>query len=725
MQRPSISLAMIVKNEEHNLEALFKSIEGCFDEIHITDTGSTDGTVELAKKLGAVVHHFEWVNDFSKARNASFSHVTTDFVMWMDGDDLLLNRDAFIAWRDHAMNGADFWLATYNYAFTGKEPACSFARERVIRMSKNPQWKYFVHEGVMPAMLRGKVNANYATTWAINHNRTTQDIENDRSRNLNLFKEHEGELDSRMLYYYGKEFFEAGLIAEAIEKLKLAVGKKDLEIHDRILGIQYLCMSLMKQGEINPVYYQHVKDYATQGLLLMPQRAELFCFLGDAHIKTGQFQDAVPVLSAAKNCNNQGVQNGIASPIFTYKDVYTTWPRNQLTRIYAQQNDFKKAREEAEECLSLYPDNEEAKTLLAEINRMDFLLSTPFGEEECTDIVFTCPPMNLYEWDYDVYKQKGIGGSETALVEMADHLKKITGRRVVVFNTREKEKICNGVEYYPVTKTQEYFAKYKPALHIAWRHNIKVTNAKTYVWSHDLIPQFVQLVDRYEKVLCLSEFHKNYLHAMSGVPLDKIIVTRNGINPDRFRDQIQKKVKGKIVYSSSPDRGLDQALRVMDHVVKEIPEAKLHVYYGFDNMEKMGMKAEVDRFKAMISERPFVIAHGNLEQKELTKEFLESEVWLYPTYFLETFCITAIEALASGVYPVTRKYGALQDTLKDAAEQGMATLLDQECSTESQIQAYAKEVVDAISQEKWKGVKIDLNHHAWKAVAEEWLTQLM
>lgn len=58
----------------------------------IVDTGSTDGTLELIKKKqlqypNLELHHFEWVKDFSKARNYSFSFATQEWILWLDGDD--------------------------------------------------------------------------------------------------------------------------------------------------------------------------------------------------------------------------------------------------------------------------------------------------------------------------------------------------------------------------------------------------------------------------------------------------------------------------------------------------------------------------------------------------------------------------------------------------------------------------------------------------------------
>jgi len=84
---PTISVCMIVKNEEESLPRALGSIKGLADEIIVVDTGSTDKTVEIAKSFGAKVYFFEWCDDFSAARNESLKHATCDYILWLDGDD--------------------------------------------------------------------------------------------------------------------------------------------------------------------------------------------------------------------------------------------------------------------------------------------------------------------------------------------------------------------------------------------------------------------------------------------------------------------------------------------------------------------------------------------------------------------------------------------------------------------------------------------------------------
>ncbi|WBW96577.1 TPR domain-containing glycosyltransferase [Oceanirhabdus sp. W0125-5] len=83
---------MIVKNEEDNLERCLKSAEGIADEIIIVDTGSSDSTVEIAKKYTPNVYFFKWINDFSAARNFSLSKATGDWILILDADDELKNN---------------------------------------------------------------------------------------------------------------------------------------------------------------------------------------------------------------------------------------------------------------------------------------------------------------------------------------------------------------------------------------------------------------------------------------------------------------------------------------------------------------------------------------------------------------------------------------------------------------------------------------------------------
>jgi hypothetical protein len=291
---------------------------------------------------------------------------------------------------------------------------------------------------------------------------------------------------------------------------------------------------------------------------------------------------------------------------------------------------------------------------------------------------------------------------------------------VIVFNGRTNSVDYGGVEYRPTQEVVEYMREKVPAAQIAWRHTERLSLGKTWVWLHDLSAPGLERIENYDYALCLSEFHKRYVQTLFGVPEEKVKITRNGINPRRWENADYTKEGNRVVFSSSPDRGIVQALLVMDRVVKEIPDATFHCYYGFDNLIKMGQSNFVHQVQRMINERPWVTFHGNIDQATLTKEMCRSKVWLYPTVFLETFAITAIEAVLSKCYPVVRKYGALPYTLAGHP----SDILDHPADTNEQLDAYAQCVIAALREEKWKSLNADPEKLSWRSVAHEW-SQMM
>jgi glycosyltransferase involved in cell wall biosynthesis len=90
---PTISVCMIVKNEEKNLPKILGILKDSVEEIIIVDTGSTDSTVKIAESFGAKVYHFPWNDNFSDARNESLKYATMQNVLWLDGDDNISKQD--------------------------------------------------------------------------------------------------------------------------------------------------------------------------------------------------------------------------------------------------------------------------------------------------------------------------------------------------------------------------------------------------------------------------------------------------------------------------------------------------------------------------------------------------------------------------------------------------------------------------------------------------------
>jgi len=91
--RPTLSLCMIVKNEEQFLGQCLDSVQDIVDEMIIVDTGSTDSTVEIAGRYGAQIFHHPWQGSFSEARNYGLQYATGDWILQMDADEELEKAD--------------------------------------------------------------------------------------------------------------------------------------------------------------------------------------------------------------------------------------------------------------------------------------------------------------------------------------------------------------------------------------------------------------------------------------------------------------------------------------------------------------------------------------------------------------------------------------------------------------------------------------------------------
>lgn len=85
----TVSLCMIVRNEESILKKCLDSISFLADEIIITDTGSSDNTIKIAKDFTKKIKHFNWIDDFSAARNFTDQFATQDYILRWDGDWIL------------------------------------------------------------------------------------------------------------------------------------------------------------------------------------------------------------------------------------------------------------------------------------------------------------------------------------------------------------------------------------------------------------------------------------------------------------------------------------------------------------------------------------------------------------------------------------------------------------------------------------------------------------
>lgn len=287
----------------------------------------------------------------------------------------------------------------------------------------------------------------------------------------------------------------------------------------------------------------------------------------------------------------------------------------------------------------------------------------------------------LEKWTPEQINKEGLGGSETAVVEMAKQFR-AAGHPTFVYGPVDG--VWDGVFY----RNFRHFDPAGPAagagalLFISSRYpeifDAPINAAVRWLWCHDnhyqwngtdrLTPERAKEINA---ILVLSEWQREVFAERYPFAVDKLLVTANGIDPERFAGlDFTEREKHRFVWSSSFDRGLDRVLALWPQIREEWSDAELHVYYGFDTADKMygtdnpGYNEWRGHMETALSQDG-VVYHGRTSQKDMPAEFAKASFWLYPTKFGETYCITALETQACGVYPVTTAEGALPERFVD------------------------------------------------------------
>jgi len=325
---------------------------------------------------------------------------------------------------------------------------------------------------------------------------------------------------------------------------------------------------------------------------------------------------------------------------------------------------------------------------------------------------------------------QSLGGSESAGYYMARELVK-RGHKVIVFTNSEKTGTWDGVTYeflgtprdnMPLGERFHYVMRAPYDVVIAQRHwhsFLNIYNSKLNIWwLHDLAlhrqsvqvqPQLMNL----DRVFTVSEFHKQQVSDVYGIPKEFITPTKNGIAYEEYEglDQFERE-PNSLIYASRPERGLDNLIG-KDGIMDMLPNCHLYVC-GYDNTVPQ-LKAYYNYLWRCCDERKNVTNVGSLGKRKLAELMARCMIYVYPTTFEDTSCMVALEANACGTPFIAFKTAALPETMKNAG----AILLDLKDGQVDK-KAFAKTV--RTSLHKWSGLhkKAKAKRQAWPDIAEEW-----
>lgn len=332
---------MIVKDEEETLARSLTCAKKFADQIVVADTGSSDKTEEIARSFTSDVYSFDWCDDFSAARNFSFSKADCDLVMWLDADDVVTEENCLkINKLKKLMRDYDMAFLRYAAAFDGEQPTFVYYRERIFRRDKNYVWQGAVHEVIPPS---GNILYSDAEIW---HKKVKP---NTPMRNLSIYQKQIARgisLDERQKFYYGRELYFNNMLIESIAVLSDFLRGNGW-VENKIEACRTLFYAYKSLGETEKAVSCLLEAFGYAA-----PRAEECCNLAAFLLDKGETAAAEFWYKTALSCGDNSSSGG-----FVNLDYGSFIPNIQLCVLYDRKGDYKTANFYNEQAGKVKPQN--------------------------------------------------------------------------------------------------------------------------------------------------------------------------------------------------------------------------------------------------------------------------------------------------------------------------------------------------------------------------------
>lgn len=316
---------MIVKNEEVTLEKCLQSIKGIPDEIILVDTGSTDRTVEIAQQWTDHVYSFQWMDDFSAARNDSFRYATQEYILWLDADDILQPEEAvkLMRLKEDLSSSVDAVSMLYHVAFDTKHQVTSSTRRiRLVKRDKLFRWVGIVHEDL-------KCSSSFshqASDIIVTH---TKENSKNSTRNIEIYRRaiKKGRvLTTQDRFHYARELTVHKKYKKAIEMYQSCLkNAKELSLENQTFIYHQLATCYALTGRP-----KKEKEITLQSFLIDIPQPVFCCRMGEFFIQNQQYEQAIFWYKLALTIELPTRYEWSVS-----QKIYQTWlPHKQLGMCY-------------------------------------------------------------------------------------------------------------------------------------------------------------------------------------------------------------------------------------------------------------------------------------------------------------------------------------------------------------------------------------------------------
>ena len=657
---------MIVKNSGEVLRECLRENKKWIDYWTILDTGSTDNTKEIImnelKDIPGKLHDGEFI-DFSQARNQALSLTSKKckYIIMLD-DSYILHGGDKLKKMLKKEKASCFLIKIGKYIDNFLRD--DYYSKRITKSCDNLKYKYRVHEDIM-------VNEN-KLKFIIDNDIFIDDItfENHTKRSLNRYKkdienlllDHQDEpYEQRIIYYIAKTY---SVIEDYDNALKYFTKLKDLKnVREDFLFASYYeiaCFQYLKDD--------NVQDFKERMLYLykyFKDRVESSYKLAILYRDEGNIDKALEIIEEIIN-----IKKPIMLGTLLENDIYDYYIPYMYVDLNLSTGNIHKGIPLLQKLLSFYPNDQ--PLLNMKYNVCDNLTTSSIELSNGKTIVIHTGHSELI----NCWNPKGdrrISGSEIMAMNLAKEFDNIGYRVIIIGSFHDTKKnisyegIYNNIEYIDYKYFSEFALNYVIDYLIVSRYTSNLVyydNIKNvYLWIHDVLPlisdnsKFIQYhKTKFKSIVAISEWQKENTVKKLNIPENRIIVSRNAIYVDKFLNRNIEKIPFRFIYSSCAQRGLDYLIKVLPKIKEKFPETTLHLFI-------LKERASPETLK-IIETLDYVYLNDRVSQEQLAIEFLKSDIWLYPTNFPESYCITALEAMAAKCLVATVDYCGLANTVK-------------------------------------------------------------
>lgn len=784
---------MIVRGsdtEAELLERCLSSVSPYVDGIFITITQPNENVEKVAKNFKAHVSHFEWIGDFAAARNFNFSQVPKefDYILWTDADDVWRGLDKLKPTLDDNPR-MDAFAFDYLYDWDeAKLPTVVHKKTMLIRNDNCASWVGALHEDLIE---NRQLDVRHIKGIERLHLTTSERVAENSQRNVTIAKSEIAKNssdprtywnlansqfavsnfveardtfeqfltltesdDERYLAYerLGDTYRALGNTNEAIKQLRLAIGLFPYypEAYFQLAHLyftmgnwdkaeEYCIQGLRRKPLVNKMIVYNPRDYDYNPMML----------LANVYYQKNRPDLMLPLLEGCSKIypKDKRLKDMVKEGRAEKKAMGRALTAIEKLRTITDKVKLKKAIEALPEAIASHP-------ALVSLRNTNFIKETSTGK----DLVIYCGN-TLQEWNPELFKTKGFGGSEEAVVNLSRELAKL-GWNVTVYNNCGHKPMTEIVGW-PTSKEASIFKNisgtlpevtYRPFWEwnyrdkqdvvILWRWakplDAEINAPKIFLDLHDVVSEgeFTPArLKRVTKILVKTAFHRSLF---PNVPEEKIAIVPNGMdfallesNPPIEKDPFL------IINTSSPDRSMDVLPKLFKEVKKRVPQARLQWAYGWDNFKAANAndmkKLEWMKQTQKEMDEVGIETLGRISQAEVGKLYQRATILAYPSAFAEIFCISVLKAQSAHCLPITTDFGAFAEINKFGIQTHTATTkenwnkpyqyffgITDEKEQQAWVDAVCKSLKDGGSPAYPPAVREWTDTFKWPEVAKHW-----